>query len=366
MSILGSNLQNSTLLRTLLITASAVVILAGIRAMSSIFNAFLLAVLIATLCAPMRDWFERKGIRGWLGFLLTFVIALLVGLAAALFIALSIFQVIGELPKYQEQLQILLENIQSQLAIFGVSFTSVAETTTQYSQEIIQVSISVLRSVSGALGVIFLMYLFLFYMLMEGHGIGDRLNNALGANDGFVVKGTRFIRDARRYLILRTIVGAGIAAVQTVIMLLMGVDFALLWGFLSFICNYIPNIGFIIGVVPPATLLFLEQGFVPTVVFVILYSVANNVIENFVAPKFIGVEVNLSPLSISVSLIFWTFILGPLGAILALPVTLFVKGVLLEADTSGRVLGVLMSADSRDAETPLVAPQKDEDKAGLD
>lgn len=365
MSILSSSVQNNTLLRTLLITASAVVVLAGIRTMSSIFNAFLLAVLIATLCAPMRDWFERRGVRGWVGFLLTFLITLLVGIAAALFIALSILQVIGELPRYQEQLQVILDNIQAQLAVFDITFDSVAQTTTQYSQEIIQVSISVLRSISGALSIILLMYLFLFYMLMEGRGIGDRMNNALGADHAFVTKTTKFIRDARRYLILRTLVGLGIAAIQTVIMLVMGVDFALLWGFLSFICNYIPNIGFVIGVVPPATLMFLEQGIMPTVVFVTLYSVANNVIENFVAPRFIGVEVNLSPLSISVSLIFWTFILGPLGAILALPVTLFVKGVLLETDTSGRILGVLMSADSRDAETPLV-PQKDEDVARSD
>lgn len=365
MSILSSSVQNSTLLRTLLISASAVVVLAGIRAMSGIFNAFLLAVLIATLCAPMRDWFERRGVRGWFGFLLTFLITLLVGLAAALFIALSIVQVIGELPRYQEQLELILENVQAQLAVFNITFDSVAETTTQYSQEIIQVSISVLRSVSGALSIVVLMYLFLFYMLMEGREIAKRLNNALGVNDAFVVKGTKFIRDARRYLILRTIVGAAIAVIQTVIMLVMGVDFALLWGFLSFICNYIPNIGFVIGVVPPATLLFLEQGIVPTVIFVVLYSIANNVIENFVAPRFIGVEINLSPLSISVSLVFWTFILGPLGAILALPVTLFVKGVMLESDTSGRVLGVLMSADSRDSETPLV-PQRDEEEAGLD
>lgn len=364
MTILTSSLQNNTLLRTLLMTACAVVALAGMRAISSIFNAFLLAVLIATLCTPIRDWLERRGIRGWAGFLLTFVITLLVGLGAALFIALSIVQVIGELPRYQDKLQALLNDIQAQLSVFGITFSSVADTTTQYSQEIIQVSISVLRSVSGAFSVILLMYLFLFYMLMEGRGVGERLNNALGADDTFVVKTTKFIRDARRYLILRTLVGAGIAVIQTVLMLVMGVDFALLWGFLSFICNYIPNIGFIIGLVPPAVLLFLEQGPVPMIILVVVYSVVNNVVENFVAPRFIGVEVNLSPLSISVSLIFWTFILGPLGAILALPVTLFVKGVLLEADTSGRVLGVLMSADSRDAETPLV-PQKDEDAAEL-
>lgn len=363
MSILSSNLQNSTLLRTLLITASAVVVLAGVRAISGIASAFLLAVLIATLCVPMQDWFVRRGIRRGIAFLLTFLISLLVGLGAALFIGLSILQVIGELPRYQEQLQGMFDNVQTQLAPFGVTIESVTQTTTQYTEEIIQVSLSVLRSVFSALSVILLMYLFLFYMLMEGNSIGERLHQAFGASDSFVVKSTKFIRDSRRYLILRTFVGLGIAALQTVVMLLMGVDFALLWGFLSFICNYIPNIGFIIGVIPPATLLFLEQGLVPTVIFVAIYSVANNVIENFVAPKFIGVEINLSPLSISVSLIFWTFILGPLGAILALPVTLFVKGVLLEADASGRVLGVLMSADSRDAETLLV-PQKDEDAAG--
>jgi predicted PurR-regulated permease PerM len=196
------------------------------------------------------------------------------------------------------------------------------------------------------LGTIALTYLFLFFILMDGNGVADRLHQRLTRDSSFVARATHFASNTRRYLVLRTILGASIASAQTVLMLVMGVDFALLWGALSFICNYIPNIGFIIGLIPPTILLFLEQGLGPTIVMVVFYTLINSAFENYVAPKFIGMHVNLSPLSAGLSVVFWTWILGPLGAILGLPVTLFIKGVLLEGDASADGLIALMSAGS--------------------
>jgi predicted PurR-regulated permease PerM len=343
---LRSNAPLPPLLRTLVIAASAVVILAGMSAASNILNAFLLAVLIATVCVPFENWLQHKGTRPLLAFVVTLLISILIGIGAALFLALSILQVIQELPKYQAQLQNYLNILTTQLEALGFSANTLAEAAISSSDQVIQVSLGILRSVVGALGTVGLMYFFLFYMLMDGNRIAERLHRKLGHEDSFVARAARFTTNARRYLILRTIIGAGIATIQTVLMLVMGVDFALLWGALSFICNYIPNIGFVIGLIPPAILIFLEQGPGPTIVFMILYLVINNIVENYIAPKFIGVQVNLSPLSVTLSLVFWTWILGPLGAILGLPITLFIKGVLLEGDSSADPLIALMSEGS--------------------
>jgi predicted PurR-regulated permease PerM len=365
MSLIPSNMQNmerGTLLRTLLLTAAAVIIVGGMKAIASMLSAFLLAVLISTVCIPLENWLERKGMSKMLAFIVTLLISVAVGIGTVIFIGLSIFQVINQLPKYQAELQTEMDKVVGLINSLGFDTGEIAETAARNSEELISISINVLRSVAGALSTILLMYLFLFYILMEGSSVAERLHQAVGKANPSFVKLSQFVSNARRYLILRTIIGAAISSTQTVLMLIVGVDFALLWGFLSFICNYIPNIGFIIAIVPPAVMLYLEQGLPPTIIFVIIYTIINNFIENFIAPKFIGVQVNLSPLTISACLIFWTWVLGPLGALLALPVTLFVKGVLLEGSTSTRVLAVLMSESAKDFEAPLVPADDDKPK----
>jgi AI-2 transport protein TqsA len=351
MSTSNVALHLSPLLHTLLIAACAVVILAGMRAIAGILNAFLLAILIATICLPLENWLRCKGLSRGLAFILTLLVIVLVGVSAVLFLVFSILQVIDDLPQYQGHLQTYLDTLKTQFDRLGMTSGGFSEVTGSSSQEIIRLSVQVLRSVVSALSAVLLMYLFLFYLLLEGQGFSQRLHSALGASNPSLMKLTEFTTNTRRYLVLRTVFGAGIAVTQTVIMVLFGVDFALLWGFLSFICNYIPNVGFIFGLIPPALMLFFEQGPVLTILLIILYSLSNNLIEYFVAPKFIGVKINLSPLSVAVSLVFWTWVLGPLGAILALPMTLFVKGVLLETDSRTKLLVALMSASSQPHET---------------
>jgi predicted PurR-regulated permease PerM len=192
-------------------------------------------------------------------------------------------------------------------------------------------------------GNVLLVFLMLFYMLVDAPNIPGRLRAVLPPDSQWLAKADRFIDSVQRYMLLRTVFGVVIAAIQTVAMLLMGVDFAVAWGVLAVITNYIPNVGFVLGLIPPVAVTLLEKGPVMALVLVVVYSVINNVIENFVAPRFMGEELGISTLFIFLSLIFWTWVLGASGALLAVPLTLAVKILLLDGDEGARGVAALMS-----------------------
>ena len=124
-------------------------------------------------------------------------------------------------------------------------------------------------------------------------------------------------------------------------------------GLLSFITNYIPNIGFVLGLLPPVLLALLQGGVRQAVLVIVAYSVINVMIQSLLQPKFVGDAVGLSVTLTFLSLVFWTFVIGPLGALLAVPLSLFVKALLVDADPDSRWLD------------PLIAPGRQGDGDGL-
>jgi predicted PurR-regulated permease PerM len=139
--------------------------------------------------------------------------------------------------------------------------------------------------------------------------------------------------------------GLIVAVLDTVVLEIMGIPLALLWGVVSFITNFIPNIGFLIGLVPPAMLALLTGGWELALGVVVVYCVLNLVIQSLIQPRFVGDSVGLSATVTFVALLFWAWILGPLGALLAIPVTLLIKAVLVDSDPRARWVEALLGAD---------------------
>src|SRR4029079_11302384 len=159
-----------------------------------------------------------------------------------------------------------------------------------------------------------------------------------------------FASGTRRYLVVSTIFGLIVAVLDTIALALLDIPAPWVWGVLAFLTNYIPNIGFVIGLVPPAILALLEDGFGKMVVVIVVYSVLNLVIQSGIQPKVVGDAVGLSTTLTFVSLVFWSFIIGPIGAIMAVPLALLVPALLIDADPSTRWLVPLIA--NRDADEP--------------
>lgn len=329
--------------RILIILASIIVVVAGMRAIADTLNALFMAALIAMLCAPIQSRLRARGLSSGLSLALVLILIVGVGVLLVAFIGVSTNQVIRKLPDYQTRIQQLETTTWNELDKLGLSEQTVSALESINLQSIIPFASTVLRATFDSLGNVLLVFLILFYMLMDAPNLPRRLTAVLGEDSPWLAKARLFIYSVQRYMLLKTVFGIGIAAIQTVLMLLMGVDFAVQWGVLAVITNYIPNVGFVLGLIPPVVVTLLEKGPVIAIILIVLYSLINNIIENFVAPKFMGEELGISALFIFLSLIFWTWVLGAAGALLAVPLTLFIKIMLLDSNDSARGLTALIS-----------------------
>ena len=160
-----------------------------------------------------------------------------------------------------------------------------------------------------------------------------------------------FASGTRRYLVVSTVFGLIVAVLDTIALTLIGVPLPVVWGLFSFITNYVPNIGFVIGLIPPALLGLLDGGPWTMLAVIAVYCVINVIIQSVIQPKVVGDVVGLTATLSFVSLIFWTWVIGPLGAILAIPLSVLAKAVLLDMDPRAHWLSVLVSPGS-----PAAAP----------
>jgi predicted PurR-regulated permease PerM len=199
-----------------------------------------------------------------------------------------------------------------------------------------------LSSVAGlATNFVFLIALLLF-LSVESAGMPERMAE-IGADRPTVVEAlAKFAYGTRQYLLVTTVFGFIVAVLDTIALAIMGIPLAITWGVLAFVTNYIPNVGFILGVIPPALLGLLTGGPGLMVAVIVVYCVLNLVIQSIIQPRFIGDAVGLSTTLTFVALVFWAWLLGGLGAILAIPLTLLIKALLIDTDPKAAWASALM------------------------
>jgi predicted PurR-regulated permease PerM len=268
----------------------------------------------------------------------------LLGFAVALFLAFG--QLATVLPEYADEWQNLLDGLRSTLAGAGIGPDEVAGLVRSLDpQSVIAAVEGLLASIVGSVGALVLVVATVLFMTAEGAGIVERLAEVPGT---FRLRDALggFARNTRRYLVVTSIFGFIVAVVDTVALIVIGVPLPLIWGLLSFLTNYVPNIGFFLGLTPPTLLALLIGGPGLALVVIVVYSLANFVIQSVIQPVFVGDAVGLSVTLSFLSVIIWTVILGPLGAVLAIPLTLLVHAVLVGQDPERRWAKVLLAGTS--------------------
>jgi predicted PurR-regulated permease PerM len=286
------------------------------------------------------------------------VYLLLVSLGAAM--ALSLARLVDLMPEYQEQFTDLREDLTSTLAGLGVDQGQVLQTLHEATDpgSVAHLIGFVVGGVTAALSNAVFLLAVLLFMCIDAVDYPARLRVSATQRPEVVGALRSFATGTRRYLWVTTVFGLIVAVIDTLVLWAMGIPLPFLWGLLSFITNYIPNIGFVVGVIPPA-LLGLLQGGVPGMLWVIvLYCGINFVIQSVIQPKIVGDAVGLSASVSFLSLVFWGWVLGPLGALLAIPLSLLAKGLLVDIDPATRWINPLLSGGpSEPAATPTTAAE---------
>ncbi|WP_245673109.1 AI-2E family transporter [Nocardia lijiangensis] len=335
----------------LLVAASGVVAIAGIKAFAGILAPVFLALMLTMAVQPLQTWAQQRGLRPWVGMVvaLVAVVSILIVLIGA--VVVSAAQLATELPNYSDRADELLDRLRDALADAGVGSDQIQNMLNSLDiGKVVDLLESALRGLLGVVSNLFFIFALLVFMAFDGMVIDKKMAFVERTRPEIAYALAAFASGTRKYLIVSTVFGLIVAVLDGAALWLLGVPLPILWALLSFITNYIPNIGFIIGLVPPALLALLEGGAGLMIWVIVVYCGINFVIQSVIQPKFVGDAVGLSVTVTFLSLTFWTWALGPLGALLAIPLTLLVKGALLDIDPTTRWANVLIAERAPDAE----------------
>jgi len=338
--------SNLTIKPTILVNAAAlVVIIAGLKMSSPILIPVLVAAFLTVLGGPMVLWLKDKGFPSWIAVLLVVIIMVSVLVVAGIFIGNSVNQFINVVPEYKVTLQAKTMELVHWLNEKGITSTEENPIENIDFGVTMDIAAALLTSLGGLLTNTFLILFIVLLSLLEVSGIHNKIKAAFENNGRPLFQYHDFTVRFKNYLIIKTAISILTGLIAGLWCYAMNVDFPVIIGFLAFFLNYIPNFGSIIAAIPAVLIALVEHGLWPALVVAIGFLVINVVIGSFMEPRFMGKGLGLSPLVVFVSMAGWTWILGPVGAFLSVPLTITIK-IALETNESTRWLGVLMSREA--------------------
>ncbi|UOE43244.1 AI-2E family transporter [Agromyces larvae] len=305
----------------------------GIAAIGSIFTAAFFALVLTICVHPIRTWMQGRGVpRGIATVSVLLAVVLLLGaFAGALFLSFAQFSSL--LPSYLPQLQAALTDFGAWLEGLGIGAEQVQRILDSFDPtQVIAFLGGVLGGAAGFVSSAVILLTLLVLMAMDS-SYASPLLEGIGRRRPWIAVGVgRFTSGVRRYMAVTTGLGAAQGVVNWIALAIMGIPGAPLWGILSFLCSFIPNIGYFIAIIPPLVFAALVGGWPLVVAVIVVYGLINGIIQSVIQPKVVGDAVSLSQSLTFISVLFWAVVLGPMGALLAVPLTLLVRMLLVDTD----------------------------------
>ena len=333
--------------------ACAVITLGGLHAVATIVGPVFLALTLAIAMSPVRVRLARRGAPVWICVIVpvALIVVLLLGMVGAL--AVSVAQLATLLPRYADRFQTLIGSISAALHRLGVEPAQVKHALAAVNPTtIIGFAGDLIAGVLSVTSALVLIVVLLFAMTVDALVLDRRFAEIEMDRPHLVGSLHTFAQQTCKYLLVATVFGLIVAVLDTGTLVLLSVPLPVLWGLLAFITNYIPNVGFIVGLVPPALLGLLDSGPGTMIAVIVVYCALNFVIQSLIQPRFAGQAAGLSITLTMLSLLVWTWVLGPLGAILAIPLSAFARALLLDADSGTHWVSALLGAAPRRTRRP--------------
>jgi AI-2 transport protein TqsA len=344
---LTSTLRQPSFLRVMLMLAATVVVLVGIHLGAPILNPIFFAVVLTLLFSPVYSWLKRRGLPAPVALLVMLVMLTVLFLGLIFILGASIGRFGERVGFYTAELNGQLDDLDALIERLGLANVDL--------QEVVKPSALadaigvVLSGIAGFLSDLFLILMIMLFLLGEGPAMMNRLRASAGEGHPQVQRLTTVGQSVVRQFGLRAIVNLVTGAGVTVLMFLLGVDFPLLWGVLTFFLSFVPYIGLVLAVAPAVVLALAEFGVSRAVIVIAGVVVINVLAENVLSPMMMGRGLNLSPTVVFLSFIIWAWLLGGPGAFLALPITLFVA-VMFDTFPETRWLASIIGVSSPDTD----------------
>ena len=312
------------LARMLLSVASGIVILAGIRAASPVIGPVIIALLLTIAWSPGSSWLRKRGWPPTVAALTGIVLGIVLIALFVLLVWASLSQLQDKLPEYQPRVEELRQSSAVLLARLPFDTSVLMRAEALQPGALVGYAMRFIRGITSTAGALGVLVLIMAFMMIEAARYPAKLRRA-DAPGEFTTRLVGFGQSLRDYAVINTVFGLAAGVINTLFLLALGVDFAVLWGVASFALSFLPNVGFVIALVPPALLALIEFGVARSLIVVAGFIVINFVMDNVIKPRFVGESLDLSPAIVVLSLIFWSWMLGVSGALLAVPLSMGVK-----------------------------------------
>jgi len=321
-----------------------VVVVAGMKAAAPLVVPFLLAVFLAIICAPPLFWMQKKGIPAIIGMLLMIGVIVVIWASLVTLVGSSMTDFSKNVPLYQERMLEQTSGLWRWLTEQGITLDRNILNDTFNPGKILKMVANTLNGLGGMLTNTFVIFLTFFFILSEAAGFPCKMRAIQGDDSSALTKYGEIATGVNRYLGIKTLTSLATGLIVGFWLSLQGLDYAIMWGVVAFLLNFIPNIGSIIAAIPAVLLALVQLGGGAALVTGALYLAVNIIIGSVVEPRVMGKGVGLSVLVVFISLAFWGWVLGPVGMLLSVPLTMAVR-IALDGSEDTRWLAIILSSN---------------------
>lgn len=329
--------------RILLQLACIIVIIAGIRAASSIVVPLLLSIFITVLFMPPFILLQKFRIRPGIAMIILILCLLLIGFIIVRVMSESIQNFIAKMPDYQETLFKYKDKLVGWLNEKGADALSESLDDYVKPDKMAEYALSIAASLRQLVGQALLIFLVVIFLLFEATIIPLKIRSMPNFSDKTMDRLQQMVDTVKRYLGIKTLVSILTGGLVTLWLFMLKQDYAIPFGMLAFLLNYVPNVGSIIAAIPAILMSLLEGGGREALLCTIGYLIINIGIGNFLEPRILGRGLGISPAFIVITLIFWGWALGPVGMLLSVPLTMVFK-IALESHSETKWLSILLGS----------------------
>ena len=324
--------------------AAVIIVIGGLKAAAGFVTLVFVALFLTLLLAPWVKWLTERGIPTALAVLVVALGVSAVGLAITVTLGDSLVRFSRQLPVYSVRVEELEAGFYRWLAGLGIHVDlegSVLDDNLNPTRLMAAV-VDLLNAVRGLVTDGVLIMILVVFMLTETGNGRRRIEAAFGSDSGVAESIDRYARRIVDYVKVKTWMSLATGVFVFAVVWLLRIDFPALWGVLAFLLNYVPTLGSLIAAVPPVMLALLQHGFARAIVVIIAIVAINNIISNLIEPRLMGDQFGMPPWIIFAAFLFWAWVLGPVGMLLAVPLTVALK-ITLESFKATRPMAALMS-----------------------
>ncbi|WP_418640546.1 AI-2E family transporter [Sulfurimonas sp. ST-27] len=323
-----------------IVMASVVIVLAGIKSASVIIIPFLLSLFIAIILSPLYNYFKSKSIPDIVSVTLVITVFILFLALIAKLVGNSVHDFSANIDTYAQKLAQYYQLISHYTASFGIEISTEDIANLINMKQAMKFATSIIQSMGAMFTNGFIIILTVIFMLLESQYFVKKVELADGHQET-MAHIERIFSKIKNYMVLKALISLFTGAIIWMSLYFLGTDYAFLWGVLAFMLNFIPNIGSIIAAIPAVLITLVQLGGMSALAVMVLYTVINIVIGSILEPKIMGKGLGLSTLIVFLSLMFWGWLLGIVGMLLSIPLTIMAK-IIFDANQNTQWIGVLL------------------------